>query len=83
MTKKTGTATERNRIRRRLREALRHARALSTDPDTDYVVVARREVLSLPFPGLVAALEGAVRRAGAQLRKPRGAAKAPRPPSGP
>ena len=78
VTKKVGTATERNRIRRRLREALRHAKALSTDAETDYVVVARRDVLSLPFTRLIADLEGALRRAGGKLRNPRGSGPAPR-----
>lgn len=72
VTKKEGGAVERNRIRRRLREALRQAKALSTDADTDYVVVARREAMTVPFERLVADLEAAVRRAGFQLRNPRG-----------
>lgn len=80
VTKKTGNAVVRNRIRRRLREALCRAEALSTEPDTDYVVVARREALSLPFARLIDDLNASVRRAGAQLRKPRGSDRPPRRP---
>ena len=80
VTKKVGTATERNRIRRRLREALRHAKALSTEPETDYVVVARRDVLALSFPRLIATLEAAVRRAGGKLRSGRASGSATRRP---
>lgn len=80
VTKKTGNAVVRNRIRRRLRHALLHAEALSTEPDTDYVVVARREALLMPFARLVDDLDASVRRAGAQLRKPRGSERSPRRP---
>jgi ribonuclease P protein component len=66
---------ERNRIRRRLKEAVRldasdHARA-----GHDYVLVGRRSVLSASFGGLRAELAGALRdtpRAGSDGgRRPR------------
>ena len=80
VTRKVGSAPERNRIRRRLREALRHAKALSTEPETDYVVVARRDVLSVPFPRLIADLEATIRRVGAKMRQPRAPVSAARRP---
>ena len=55
VTKKVGNAVERNRVKRRLREAVR-APALATEPDHDYVIVARREALSAPFASLVGEL---------------------------
>jgi len=56
VTKKVGTAVERNRIRRRIREALRIKAAGDMAPGTDYVIVARREVLDAPFAQLSAEL---------------------------
>ncbi len=53
VTKKTEPlAVRRNRIRRRLREALRQGAALSARPGCDYVFVARLEALSAPFSEL-------------------------------
>jgi ribonuclease P protein component len=61
VTRKVGTATERNRIRRRLRAAL--GEVPPAEEARDIVVVARREVLSRRFPDLVSDLDGAIRRA--------------------
>lgn len=49
VTRKVGNAVVRNRIRRRLREAIRVFAEADMVPGIDYVIVARREVLSAPF----------------------------------
>ena len=59
VTKKTGGAVERNRIRRRLKEAMRAAAPLEARGDCDYVLVARREALTRRFAELVADLRRA------------------------
>jgi ribonuclease P protein component len=77
VTRKTGGSVERNRIRRRLREAVRLSPELSLRPDHDYVLVARREALSQKFDALRQDLERAVRK----LHQPKAAAanRGPRP----
>jgi ribonuclease P protein component len=67
ITKKVGGAVERNRIRRRLREAIRRASDIPFRDDCDYVLVARREALDEPF----AALQDAVAKAVAAAHAPR------------
>jgi ribonuclease P protein component len=59
VTKKVGDAVERNRIRRRLKEALRSAREVARSPGHDYVLMARREALTRPFAALIADIEKA------------------------
>ena len=49
VTRKTGGAVERNRMRRRLKEALRLTEKLAAKPDHDYVLIARRGALARPF----------------------------------
>jgi ribonuclease P protein component len=56
VTKKLGGAVLRNRIRRRLKEAVRLAPCLETQADHDYVLMAQREALGRPFDQLVADL---------------------------
>ena len=84
VTKKVGGAVERNRIKRRLREALR-APGLATDAAHDYVIVARRDALTVPFTGLIADLRKCFgdaasgrSRKGAGRRKPADAQAATR-----
>ena len=49
VTKKIGNSVERNRIRRRVREAIRTYAAGDMLTGRDYVIVGRREILSAPF----------------------------------
>ncbi|MDY8109243.1 ribonuclease P protein component [Fulvimarina sp. 2208YS6-2-32] len=52
VTKKIGNAVVRNRIRRRLREAIRTAASGFMRDGVDYVIVARRDVLEVDFADL-------------------------------
>jgi len=53
VTRKIGNAVVRNRIRRRLREAIRAAAPSHARLGTDYVVVGRNAALTLQFERLV------------------------------
>jgi ribonuclease P protein component len=67
ITKKTGNAVERARIRRRLKEAIRTAKALPVRASHDYVFVARREALTIPFAELLAEIGRALTEIGPKL----------------
>ncbi len=77
VTRKVGGAVERNRIRRRLKEALRAAAPLETESDHDYVLMARREALARRFAALVQDVRDAFRaaRRGATSNRGRGSAQ--------
>jgi ribonuclease P protein component len=62
VSRKVGNAVERNRVRRRLREAIKRADTENIQAGHDYVVVARREVLTRPFEALIADFAGTLRR---------------------
>jgi ribonuclease P protein component len=59
VTKQTGNSPQRNRIRRRLRAAAK-ACAGRFEPQHDYVLVGRREALSIPYGQLVSDLAAAI-----------------------
>lgn len=63
VTKKTGGAVERNRMRRRLREAVRLGAADAARAGSDYVLVLNRAALDRPFETLIVDLADAIRRA--------------------
>ncbi|MBN9084782.1 MAG: ribonuclease P protein component [Rhizobiales bacterium] len=69
ITRKVGTAVERNRIRRRLRSALVTSSDIPSKPGHDYVLVARREALYLPFPELIRDLQTAISAVGSKSRR--------------
>ena len=62
VTKKNGTAAERNRIRRRLRELVKRLDGVSLRPHSDYVLVGRRDALSRDFAVMLDDLRSALRR---------------------
>ena len=62
VTKKNGTATERNRIRRRLRELVKRLDVISMRPHHDYVLVGRRAALDRDFAAMLDDLRSALRR---------------------
>ena len=80
VSKKVGNAVERNRIRRRLREVVKHAAGEAARPGRDYVVIGRRAGLSAPFGGMLEDFKSALRRletgrgkaSGSELRRPEG-----------
>jgi ribonuclease P protein component len=77
VTKKNGTAPERNRIRRRLREAVRRLDVMAMRPHHDYVLVGRRAALTCDFITMLDDLRSALQRLDRQGRKL--AAREPKP----
>src|SRR6202140_239458 len=69
VTKKNGTATERNRIRRRLRELVKLLDVISMRPHHDYVLVGRRAALNSDFATMLEGRRAAWRRLDRQAPK--------------
>ena len=61
VTKKVGNAVVRNRVRRRLKEAVRVHAAGDMQPGNDYVIVGREEVLTTPFGAIASELSRRIR----------------------
>jgi ribonuclease P protein component len=75
VSKKVGTATERNRVRRRLRELVKRLDAIPLRPHSDYVLVGRRAALSRDFAAMLDDLRSALHRLERQpenARRPQG-----------
>jgi ribonuclease P protein component len=72
VSRKVGTAVERNRVRRRLREVVRRAGERVMRPGYDYVLVGRRPALAVAFDRLMEDFDDALHRlhAGRTVRAP-------------
>jgi ribonuclease P protein component len=62
VSKKVGSAIERNRVRRRLREVVRLSDGARLRCGHDYVLIGRRAALQLPFVQIAQDFEGALQR---------------------
>jgi ribonuclease P protein component len=70
VTRKVGNAVVRNRIRRRLREAVRIQAADDMRAGNDYVIVGRQEVLAAPFDEIASELSRRIRRDAGPVKDP-------------
>lgn len=75
VSKQVGKAVERNRIRRRLKAAVRDVQGAHAKVDFDYVLIARRPALTAAYDALVSELVSAMER----VHRPPGTRKAKRP----
>jgi len=68
VSKKVGTAVERNRVRRRLREVVRLSAAARMRRGHDYVLIGRRAALELPFERMIEEFDRTLRRVHAGMK---------------
>ncbi len=68
VSRQVGTAVERNRVRRRLREVVRHAAPTALCAGHDYVLIGRRAALQTPFADLIRQFAAALDRIAAAGR---------------
>src|SRR5258706_2571227 len=69
VSRKNGTASERNRIRRRLRDLVKLLDVISMRPHSDYVLVGRRAALDRDFATMLDDLRSALHRLDRQASK--------------
>lgn len=69
VSRKVGTATERNRVRRRLRELVKRVGVVSMRPHSDYVMIGRRAALNRNFAVMLDDLRTALDRLERSLPK--------------
>ncbi|MGF7158017.1 ribonuclease P protein component [Bartonella heixiaziensis] len=69
VTRKNGNAVKRNRIKRRLREAVRVGLVDDMEAGTDYVIIARPDALRAPFESLISELSRRMRSKTKQQRQ--------------
>jgi ribonuclease P protein component len=62
VSRKVGTAVERNRVRRRLKEMVRLSEPTGLAAGHDYVLIGRRAALALPFDEITDDFKRALRR---------------------
>ncbi len=68
VSRQVGNAVERNRVRRRLKEAVRLVASKDAVSGADYVVIGRRAALTRPFDRLVGDLTGGLAAVNRELR---------------
>ena len=68
VSRQVGNAVERNRVKRRLREAVRLSADDKFCAGHDYVLIGRRAALALPFSDMLRDLDAVLRRVHGQVR---------------